>query len=69
MDTICALIGPFEQEINTKRPHLNEKKVLHHRDSARLQNFADSMAKIVGLWFQLAPHPPFSVDLAPYSFF
>ena len=55
-----ALLDRLREEIKKKRPHMQNKKVLFHRDQ--------SMVKLNELSFALLPHPPYFSDLAPSDY-
>lgn len=63
-----TLLDRLNNEIKTKRPHLQRKKVLFHRDNAPAHKSLIAMGKIHELGFEVLPHPPYSPDLAPCDF-
>ncbi|GFV03705.1 putative DD34D transposase [Trichonephila clavipes] len=68
-DYYVALLERLKDEIKEKRPRLKKKKVLFHQDKAPCHKSMKSMVKLHELGFELLPHPPYSPDLAPATFF
>ncbi|XP_055306592.1 histone-lysine N-methyltransferase SETMAR-like, partial [Sitodiplosis mosellana] len=64
----ATLLDRLDDEIKVKRPHLQKKKVLFHRDNASSHKSAVAMAKIHELRYEVLPHPAYSPDLAPCDF-
>lgn len=64
----ASLLDRLNDEIKTKRPHLQKKKILFHRDNAPSHRSAVAMAKIHELRYEMLPHPAYSPDLAPCDF-
>ena len=64
-----SLLHRLSEEIMKKRPHIKKKKILFHKDNARVHTCAVSMAKIMELKFELLQYPPFSRDLVSSDFF
>ncbi|XP_014475531.1 PREDICTED: histone-lysine N-methyltransferase SETMAR-like, partial [Dinoponera quadriceps] len=48
----------LKEEISKKRPHMQRKKLLFHRDNASCHKSLVTMAKLHELGFELIPHPP-----------
>ena len=65
----AELLSRFDAVLKEKRPHLSKKKVLFHHDNAPAHTSALATAKLVGLPYELLPHPPYSPNLAPCDFF
>ena len=65
----ASLLHQLREEIEKKRPHLKEKKILFHQDNARVHTCAISTAKFIELKFELLQHPLYSPDLAASDFF
>ena len=65
----AELLGRFDAELQKKRPHLAQKKVLFHHDNTPAHTSAVATAKLIELGYELLPHPPYSPDLAPCEFF
>lgn len=65
----CALLDRLSEEIKIKRPHLAKKKVLFHQDNAPSHTAFLTQQKLAELRFEIAPHPPYSPDLAPSDYF
>ena len=55
-----------KEEIAKKRPYKKKKKVLFHQDSVPCHKLIATMVK---LHFELLPHPPFSLYLAPSNYY
>lgn len=64
----ASLLDRLNDEIKKKRPHLQKKKVLFHRDNAPAHKSLIAMGKINELRYEMLPHPPYSPDLAPCDF-
>jgi [histone H3]-lysine36 N-dimethyltransferase SETMAR len=64
-----ALLERLNDQIKKKRPHLKEKKVLFHQDSALCHKSIKTTAKLHELGYELLPHPPYFLDLAPSDLF
>lgn len=63
------LLQRLSDEIKKKRPYLRKKNVLFDQDNAPVHTSLIAMAKINELKFQLLPHAPYSLDLAPSDYF
>lgn len=63
-----TLLDRLNNELKTKRPHLQRKKILFHRDNAPAHKSLIAMGKINELGYELLPHPPYSPDLAPCDY-
>ena len=48
---------------------MKKKKVLFHKDKAPCYKSIATMAKLHELHFELLPHPPYSLDLAPSDYY
>lgn len=53
------LLGKFDAELRRKRPHLAKKKVLCHHENASAYISSAATAKLVGLAYELLPHPSY----------
>ena len=58
----------LKEEIAKKQPQMKKKKVLFHQDNVPYHNSITMMAKLHELHFELVPHPPYSLDLAPSNY-
>ncbi|XP_014486230.1 PREDICTED: histone-lysine N-methyltransferase SETMAR-like [Dinoponera quadriceps] len=65
----ASLLERLDEEIAKKRPYLEKERVLLHQDDVQVPTSAIAMAKLHELGYELLPHPPYSPDLAPCSFF
>ena len=63
-----ALLVHLMQEIAKKWPQMKKKKGLFYQDSALCHKLITTMAKLPELHFELLPHPPYSLDLAPSDY-
>ena len=65
---INILIEKLHPAIKEKRRGKIRKVILLHMDNARPHAAHKSIAKIHVLDFEILPHPPYSLDLAPSDF-
>lgn len=68
-DYYIALLERLQDEIVERRPHLNKKKVLFHKDNAPCHQSMKTMEKLYEFGFELLPHPPYFPELAPSDFY
>ena len=61
-----VLLVRLKEHIAKKQPHMKKRKVLFHQDNAPRHKPIATMAK---LHFELVPHPPYSLDLAPSDYY
>ena len=59
----------LKNEIGEKRLEMKKKKVLFHQDNAPCHKSLATVAKSNELSFELLPHPPYSLDLAPSDYY
>ena len=59
----------LKNEVGEKRLQMKKKKVLFHQDNAPCHRSLATMAKFNELSFELLPHPPYSLDLAPSDYY
>jgi histone-lysine N-methyltransferase SETMAR len=55
----------LDEKIRDKRPGLQKKKIIFHRDNVPAHKSVLAMGKLRDLHYQLLEHPPYSPDLAP----
>ena len=67
-DYYMALLDRLSAEIKKKRPHMQKKKVLVHQDNAPCHESLKTMDKLIELSFELLPHLPYSLVLAPSDY-
>ena len=67
-DYYMALLDRLSAEIKKKRPHMQKKKVLFHKDNAPCHQSMKTMFKFNELSFELLPHTPYSPDLTPSDY-
>lgn len=65
----ASLLDRLKSEIETKRPKKRNEKVLFHQDNTPVHTSLVAMAKLNNYDFELIPHPQYSPDLAPSSYF
>ena len=64
----CALLMTLRQNIKEKcREKVSKGAILLH-DNASSHTAGETMAKLKSLGFQVMPHPPYSLDLAPSDY-
>ena len=66
---LYAVISAFERKIVKKRPESKKKKVLFHQDNAPCHKSIATIAKLHEFDFELLPHPPYSLGLAPSNYY
>ncbi|CAD7093460.1 unnamed protein product [Hermetia illucens] len=67
-DYYMVLLDRLKAEIAKKRPHMKKKKVIFHQDKTPCHKSIKTVPKFNELGFQLLPHPPYSLDLAPSDY-
>ena len=67
-DYYMALLDRLSAEIKKKRPDMQKKKVLFHQDNAPCHKSMKTMVKLNELSFELLPHPPYFLNLAPSDY-
>lgn len=63
-----TLFDRLNDEINEKRPHLKQKKLLHLQDNSPAHNTLKTLTNLDELGYELLPHSPFCPDLAPSDY-
>ena len=64
-----ALLVRLKKEITKKRSHMKKKKVLFLQGNTPSHKSIAKIAKLHKLHFELLPHPPYSLDLAPSDYY
>ena len=67
-DYHMAWLYRLSAEIKKKRPHVQKKKVLFHQNIAPCHKSMKTMVKLNESSFQLLPHPPYSLEMAPRDY-
>jgi len=62
------LLTRLDEKICEKRPGLQKKKIIFHRDNALAHKSVLAMGKLRDLHYELLKHPPCSPYLAPSNF-
>ena len=60
-----TLLDRLSVEIKKKRTHMQKKKALFHQDNAPSHKAMKTMVTLNELSFELLPHQPYALDLAP----
>ena len=69
IDYYMALLDRLSAEIKKKRPHMQRKKVLFNQYNLPCQKSNAIMTNLHELYFELLPHPAYSLDLAPSGYY
>ena len=67
-DYYMALLARLSAEIKKKRPQMQKKKVLFHQGNEPCHNSMKTIVKLNESSFELLPHPPYSLNLAPSDY-
>lgn len=65
-DVYCEQLERVKEALAEKRPH--RKKILILHDNATPHTAKKTKRKLLGLGWEVLPHPPYSPDLAPTDF-
>ena len=70
-DQFCCLYWTTNEikQVEEKRPELTNRKVVFHHDNARPHTSLVTLQKLLELGWDILPHPPYSLDLAPSDYF
>ena len=66
LNVYCCQLMKLDEEIKEKRPELATREgVIFDQDNARPHTSLVTRKKLLELGWEVIPHPPYSLDLAP----